>query len=94
MTTTDKREQMPDEAYLTPRGSGTVSGIYVDYPCGDEPRGEEPYIRKASIKVPDGLKDALLPYDQPDISGGLISKDISAIIEAARELLRIGENHG
>lgn len=38
-------EIMPGEAFLTPRGTGTISGIWVDLPCGDEPRGEHSYTR-------------------------------------------------
>ena len=34
---------MPDEIYATPRGSGTMSGVYVDIPIGDEERGEHKY---------------------------------------------------
>jgi hypothetical protein len=36
---------MPETIYATPRGSGTMSGVYVDFPLGDEPRGEHKYHR-------------------------------------------------
>lgn len=36
---------MPSVIYATPRGSGTLSGVYVDIPLGDEPRGEHKYIK-------------------------------------------------
>lgn len=50
--------KMPDYLYATPRGSGTMSGVYVDYPCGDEPRGEHPYIA-LSHPVLEGMAEAL-----------------------------------
>ena len=37
------QNEMPDEIYATPRGSGTISGVYVDMPMGDEERGEHKY---------------------------------------------------
>jgi len=43
MTDDNLPDEMPDVAYLTPRGSGTISGVYVDLPCGDEERGEHKY---------------------------------------------------
>lgn len=38
-------DKMPGKIWATPRGSGTISGIYVDMPLGDEDRGEHEYIR-------------------------------------------------
>lgn len=42
---TDAQDKMPDEIFATARGSGTVSGVWVDIALGDEPRGEHRYIR-------------------------------------------------
>jgi hypothetical protein len=92
MTNPDKHEQMPDKIW---------AGIYHHddevTPVTAEWRnrkitGSEPYIRLSSVKVPDGLEDALFAYDRPDISGGVSSRDLEIIVEAALELLRIKEN--
>jgi hypothetical protein len=41
----EQLQTMPEKIYVTPRGSGTVSGIWVDMKMDDEERGEYEYIR-------------------------------------------------
>lgn len=43
-------EKMPAKIYATPRGSGTVSGVWTDMKMDDEPRGEYEYIRSESME--------------------------------------------
>jgi len=58
------KEKMPNKIYVTPRGSGTVSGIYVDYPLGDEDRGEHEYVRADLIeKIIGDAWEAALGWD-------------------------------
>ena len=98
MTKPEKlREIMPDKIYACPRGSGTVSGVWTDNECGDEP--ETPYIRQASVVVPEGLALAITkatmewagwkPEDMNEFQWSEFEKEHGPFYAAARELLRL-----
>ena len=53
-------DEMPDKIWATPKGSGTMSGVYVDSPYGDEPRGEYEYIRADLYESVKAERDELL----------------------------------
>jgi hypothetical protein len=95
-------DTMPDEIYVTPRGSGTCSGIYVDIPLGDEPRGEHKYVRadrpSIAAELVEALKMALHEIDNAPHEAfknitvedeGIIidGKELVPILEAARLFL-------
>lgn len=70
---------MPNKIYATPRGSGTISGIYVDMPMGDEPRGEHEYIRADNYeKLLEIVKESL---EYADITGTEYSNKAKALLK-------------
>lgn len=55
-------EKMPEKIYATPRGSGTVSGVWTDMKMDDEERGEYEYIRTDLNRAKKSLKRELVNF--------------------------------
>jgi len=79
--------KMPDELFISVR----EDGLFIGYPMGFK----EPYIRQASVRVPDNLAETLKAY--PEHSSWSedhfkwFLENQTTIIEAARELLRLAK---
>ena len=91
------QDGMPEELYACPRGSGTISGVWTDAKCGDEP--ETRYIRADKVdhlyqviadlarNLQDYLDLARMQANQPGLYNQILDKH-AAIIAVANERVK------